>query len=89
MDTTRNQLGLALQTFAEHPDQWRLLGERPELSRPAVAEVMRVNPTVTWITREASEDLDFQGLSNRRRDDPAPAHRIGGQRPAPVPRAGL
>ncbi len=62
MDTTRNQLGLALQTFAEHPAQWRLLGERPELSRPAVAEVMRVNPTITWITREASEDLDFQGL---------------------------
>ena len=25
-DTTRNQLGLAMQTFLAHPDQWRLLG---------------------------------------------------------------
>ena len=23
---------------------------------------MRVNPTVTWVTREALEDVDFQGL---------------------------
>ena len=23
---------------------------------------MRVNPTVTWVTREAVEDVDFQGL---------------------------
>lgn len=62
METTRNQLGLALQTLLAHPDQWRLLGERPELGGNAVEEVMRVNPTVTWVTREAIEDVDFQGL---------------------------
>ncbi|WP_300401284.1 cytochrome P450 [Nocardioides sp.] len=57
METTRNQLGLALQTLLHHPDQWRLLGERPDLGPRAVEEVMRVNPTVTWVTREALEDL--------------------------------
>ena len=62
MDTTRNQLGLAMQTFMAHPDQWRLLAERPELGSAAVEEVMRVNPTVTWITREALEDIEFEGL---------------------------
>ncbi|MET0729761.1 MAG: cytochrome P450 [Solirubrobacterales bacterium] len=62
MDTTRNQLGLAMQTLMAHPDQWRLLGERPDLGPAAVEEVMRVNPTVTWITREALEDLDFEGV---------------------------
>jgi cytochrome P450 len=62
METTRNQLGLALQTLLQHPDQWRLLGERPELGEQAVEEVMRVNPTVTWVTREALEDVEFQGL---------------------------
>ena len=62
METTRNQLGLAVQTLLAHPDQWRLLGERPELGGQAVEEVMRVNPTVTWVTREAVEDVDFQGL---------------------------
>ena len=63
MDTTRNQLGLAIQTFLGHPDQWRLLAERPELGRQAVEEVMRVNPTITWVTREACEDFEFEGLA--------------------------
>ena len=62
METTRNQLGLALQTLLQHPDQWALLAERPELGANAVEEVMRVNPTVTWVTREALEDVEFQGL---------------------------
>jgi len=62
METTRNQLGLALQTFLRHPDQWALLAERPELGGPAVEEVMRVNPTVTWVTREALQDVDLFGL---------------------------
>ena len=62
METTRNQLGLALQTLLRHPDQWRLLGERPDLGANAVEEVMRVNPTVTWVTREALEDVEFRGL---------------------------
>ncbi|MFT3874562.1 MAG: cytochrome P450 [Nocardioides sp.] len=61
-DTTRNQLGLAMQTFMAHPDQWRLLAERPELGKAAVEEVMRVNPTVRWVTREVLEDFDYEGL---------------------------
>jgi cytochrome P450 len=61
-DTTRNQLGLAMQVFLEHPGQWRLLGERPELGAAAVEEVMRVRPTTTWVTREALADFVFDGL---------------------------
>jgi len=59
IDTTRNQLGLAMATFVEHPAQWALLAERPELARAAVEEVMRVRPTVTWVTREAVEDFTY------------------------------
>lgn len=59
METTRNQITLALRTLLAHPAQWRLLGERPDLGRNAVEEVMRVNPTVTWITREAVTDVDL------------------------------
>ena len=62
MDTTRNQLGLALETFLRHPDQWELLAARPELGDQAVEEVMRVNPTITWVTREACEDFEFGGV---------------------------
>ena len=62
METTRNQIGLAVQTLLKHPDQWRTLAERPDLGRAAVEEVMRVNPTVTWVTREALTDVDLHGL---------------------------
>ena len=62
MDTTRNQLGLALQSFIHNPRQWDLLAERPDLARKAVEEVMRTNPTTTWVTREAIEDFTYNGL---------------------------
>jgi len=61
-DTTRNQLGLALQCFIDHPAQWRLLAQHPDLGPAAVEEVMRVNPTTTWVTREAMTDFTFDGL---------------------------
>jgi cytochrome P450 len=61
-DTTRNQLGLAMRVFLEHPGPWRLLGERPELGAAAVEEVMRVRPTTTWVTREALTDFTFDGI---------------------------
>jgi cytochrome P450 len=66
IDTTRNQLGLGLQTFIDHPDQWELLAQQPELSVQAVEEIMRVRPTVTWVTREAVEDFTFQDLPIKR-----------------------
>lgn len=66
IDTTRNQLSLAMDMFLQHPDQWQLLGEQPDLARAAVEEVMRVRPTVTWVTREALEDFTYQGLEIKR-----------------------
>ena len=62
MDTTRNQIGLGLREFLRRPDQWELLAEKPDLARNAVEEVMRMNPTTTWVTREAVVDLDFEDL---------------------------
>ncbi len=62
IDTTRNQLGLAVATFLEHPDQWEILAQRPDLAARAVEEVMRVRPTITWVTREAIEDFVYNGL---------------------------
>lgn len=62
IDTTRNQLGLAIEQFILNPDQWALLGDQPDLAKAAVEEVMRMRPTVTWVTRAATEDFEFQGL---------------------------
>ena len=61
IDTTRMQLGLAMKDLHRAPGPVELLAARPELASKAVDEVMRVNPTVTWITREAGEDFEFQG----------------------------
>ena len=66
METTRNQVGLAVRTLlaegVEEPgDQWRLLAARPDLGAAAVEEVMRLAPTVTWVTREAVEDVVLPG----------------------------
>jgi cytochrome P450 len=62
MDTTKNQLGLAMQLFIDHPGQWELLAARPELAANAVEEVIRWNPTVVWTTRRAVEDITVNGL---------------------------
>ena len=61
-DTTRNQLGLALATFARHPAQWALLADDPSLGPAAVEEVMRVNPATPFIPRVADTDVDYQDL---------------------------
>lgn len=63
IDTTRNQLGLGLDLFARHPEQWRLLRHRPELASAAVEEIMRLRPTTTWVTREAIEDFELDGIA--------------------------
>lgn len=61
-DTTRNQLGLALALFAEHPDQWALLAQQPELAPRAVEEVMRYSGAVGGTIRYASEDIEYNGV---------------------------
>lgn len=63
VETTRNQLGLAMALFLDHPDQWDLLSNDPELGRAAVEEVMRLRPTTTWVTREAVEDFEYNGVT--------------------------
>jgi cytochrome P450 len=60
--TTRNQLARAMVMFAEHPEEWALLGRRPELAANAVEEVMRLVPTMPAISRVAKEDLVVNGL---------------------------
>ena len=60
-DTTRNQLGQALVTFCNHPDQWALLAERPELAPAAVNEVMRLAGAVAGVPRVSTEELEVAG----------------------------
>ena len=61
-DTTRNQLGCAVSLFAEHPDQWALLAERPELAGRAVEESMRFFGAVRGTMRFASCDIEYRDV---------------------------
>jgi hypothetical protein len=61
-DTTRNQLGLAMHTFAGRPDLWSQFAAQPELVPGAVEEVLRAIPVIPVINRLVSEDLSLDGL---------------------------
>jgi cytochrome P450 len=60
-DTTRNQLGIAMALFAQHPQQWQLLADEPSLVGRAVEEVLRFMGTVTVAPRIAVQALEVGG----------------------------
>jgi cytochrome P450 len=61
-DTTRNQLACCVALFTQHPDQWALLAEQPELAPRAVEETMRFLGTVRGTARFASEDIEYRDV---------------------------
>jgi cytochrome P450 len=61
-DTTRNQLAAAVQVFVDHPDQWAVLADHPELAPHAVEEVMRHTPASFSAIRVVVEDVDLDGI---------------------------
>jgi cytochrome P450 len=61
-DTTRNQVGAAVQDLCNHPEQWDLLAEHPELAPQAVEELMRHSPVVFGTIRQPVEDVKLNGV---------------------------
>ena len=61
-DTTARQLGRAIVAFAQHPDQWDLLHEQPDLTPQAVEEVCRWSPQARVTFRAVNEDLRYRDL---------------------------
>jgi cytochrome P450 len=60
-DTTRHQLAAAADVLCDHPDQWALLGEQPELVPRAVDELIRYRPIGYALPRIATEDVELAG----------------------------
>jgi cytochrome P450 len=60
-DTTRNQVAASAQLLCEHPEQWALLKEHPELAMPAVEETMRHSPIACGTLRLVAEDAEVDG----------------------------
>jgi cytochrome P450 len=62
-DTTRSQLAASIQVLCDHPDQWTLLRERPELAMRAVEETMRHSPSMCSTVRSTAEDVTIGGYT--------------------------
>ncbi|MEA2377906.1 MAG: hypothetical protein QOD13_1813 [Thermoleophilaceae bacterium] len=63
VDTTQSQLAHALRLFATHPEQWRLLAERPELAPAAVEEVVRYEPITPFTARLLHEEVEYRDVT--------------------------
>jgi cytochrome P450 len=62
VDTTAAQLSHAMRLFAGHPDQWELLGQRPELVAHAVDEVLRFEPITPFTARICTGEVEHRGV---------------------------
>jgi cytochrome P450 len=60
VDTTHAQLAHALRLFAEHPAQWALLADRPDLAAAAVEEVLRHEPVTPFGARVLTSDVVYR-----------------------------
>ncbi|MFB7664966.1 cytochrome P450 [Kitasatospora sp. NPDC056138] len=67
-ETLRNGLPGGLATLLAHPDQYRLLCGRPELTASAVEEMLRFWPPVLDFRRTATRDVELAGRLIRRGD---------------------
>ncbi len=63
VDTTQSQLAHALRLFAQHPEQWQLLGRDPGLAPRAVQEVLRFEPIAPFTARICLDDIEHRGVT--------------------------
>jgi len=61
-DTTRNQVAASIDVLCDHPEQWELLRDQPDLALPAVDETMRHSPIAGATMRIAAEDVELAGV---------------------------
>jgi 4-methoxybenzoate monooxygenase (O-demethylating) len=63
IDTTINAIGNMILAFAEAPDQWAKLRDKPHLVRNAVEEVLRWDSTVQIFFRTTACAVEIAGAS--------------------------
>jgi cytochrome P450 len=61
-DTTRNQVAASIDVLVDHPDQWQLLRDDPDLAMAAVDETMRHSPIAGATMRATIEDVEIAGV---------------------------
>jgi cholest-4-en-3-one 26-monooxygenase len=67
-ETTRTVTSHGMRLLMEHPEQYRLLVDNPELLEGAIEEFLRFNPAVIAFRRTAMEDVALGGQQIRKGD---------------------
>ncbi|HEY2282187.1 MAG TPA: cytochrome P450 [Solirubrobacteraceae bacterium] len=62
VDTTQSQLAHAIRLLAQHPEQWELLHERPELADAAVEEALRFEPITPFTARITTSEVVYRDV---------------------------
>ncbi len=60
-ETTRNSISHGMNAFLEHPDQYQMLVDKPELMDTAIEEILRWASPVMYFRRNVTEDVDYKG----------------------------
>ncbi|MGV9801362.1 cytochrome P450 [Mycobacterium sp. NPDC003449] len=60
-DTTRNVAAAGMDVLLDHPDQWRLLCENPDLIDSAVEEILRYTSVTQYFKRTALAEVELGG----------------------------
>jgi len=60
-ETTRNAISGGMHVLSEHPDQWQMLRDDPDLIDGAVEEILRWTSPVAHMARVATADTEIHG----------------------------
>jgi cytochrome P450 len=63
LDTTINATSNTIWLLAQHPDQWDLIRDNPELISDAVNESLRLESPIQYFTRVAKSDQQIDGAA--------------------------
>lgn len=67
-ETTRTVTSQAMRMLMEHPDQYQMLVDNPDLLEGAIEEFLRYEPAVIAFRRTATEDLELGGQQIKKGD---------------------
>ena len=60
-ETTTHMLGNGMLALINHPEQYRLLSNKPDLAASATEEILRFDPTLYVLFRESRADVEIGG----------------------------
>lgn len=67
-ETTRTVTSQAMRMLMEHPDQYQMLADNPDLLEGAIEEFLRYEPAVIAFRRTAMEDMELAGQQIKQGD---------------------